>query len=70
MSLTVLVIDDERPALDELAFLLGRDHRVARVLTADSATEALRLLQANPPSLVTREPPAPVRSKRPGGAIP
>ena len=45
MSLTVLVIDDERPALDELAFLLGRDHRVARVLTADAATEALRLLQ-------------------------
>jgi len=48
MSLTVLVIDDERPALDELAFLLGRDHRVARVLTADSATEALRLLQEEP----------------------
>ena len=45
MSLTVLVIDDERPALDELAFLLGRDHRVARVLTADAATAALRLLQ-------------------------
>jgi DNA-binding LytR/AlgR family response regulator len=45
MSLTVLVIDDERPALDEVAFLLGRDHRVARVLTADAATEALRLLQ-------------------------
>ncbi len=48
MSLTVLVIDDERPALDELAFLLGRDHRVARVLTADAATEALRLLQEEP----------------------
>ena len=45
MSLQVLVIDDERPALDELAFLLGRDHRVGRVLTADAATEALRLLQ-------------------------
>ena len=45
MSLTVLVIDDERPALDELAFLLGRDHRVARVLTADAAPAALRLLQ-------------------------
>ena len=48
MSLTVLVIDDERPALDELAFLLGRDHRVARVLTADAATKALRLLQEEP----------------------
>jgi len=41
----VLLVDDERPALDELAFLLGRDHRVARVLTADAATAALRLLQ-------------------------
>ena len=41
----VLVIDDERPALDELAFLLDRDARVDAVITADSATEALRVLQ-------------------------
>ena len=44
-QLTVLVIDDERPALDELAFLLERDERVGGVLTSDSATEALRMLQ-------------------------
>ncbi len=44
--LRVLVVDDERPALDELAFLLGRDERVGEVLTSDSAAEALRLLQA------------------------
>lgn len=43
--LRVLVIDDERPALDELAFLLTRDPRVGEVLTSDSATEALRVLQ-------------------------
>ena len=43
-GLTILVIDDERPALDELAFLLDRDPRVHHVLTSDSATEALRLL--------------------------
>ena len=42
--LTVLVVDDERPALDELAFLLGRDDRVGSVTTCDSATEALRVL--------------------------
>ena len=42
--LQVLVIDDERPALDELAFLLARDPRVGEVLTCDSATEALRTL--------------------------
>jgi DNA-binding LytR/AlgR family response regulator len=44
-AMRVLVIDDERPALDELAFLLGRDPRVVAVATADSATEALRVLQ-------------------------
>ncbi|MEI2711794.1 MAG: LytTR family DNA-binding domain-containing protein [Nocardioides sp.] len=45
MTLRVLVIDDERPALDELGFLLGRDPRVSTVRTTDSATDALRLLQ-------------------------
>lgn len=44
-GVTVLVIDDERPALDELAFLLKRDPRVHDVLTTDSATAALRILQ-------------------------
>jgi DNA-binding LytR/AlgR family response regulator len=44
-GLKVLVVDDERPALDELAFLLARDPRVRDVLTTDSATEALRILQ-------------------------
>lgn len=44
-AMRVLVIDDERPALDDLAFLLGRDPRVVSVITADSAAEALRVLQ-------------------------
>ena len=44
-GLTVLVIDDERPALDELTFLLGRDPRVAEVHGTDSPTDALRMLQ-------------------------
>lgn len=44
-QLKVLVIDDERPALDELAWLLERDHRVDSVRTTDSAAEALRVLQ-------------------------
>lgn len=44
-GLRVLVIDDERPALDELTFLLERDVRVAEVHATDSSTEALRLLQ-------------------------
>ena len=42
--LKVLVIDDERPALDELAYLLSRDERVGEVLTCDSAAEGLRIL--------------------------
>ena len=41
----VLVVDDERPALDELAYLLQRDERVGEVLSCDSATDALRVLQ-------------------------
>jgi DNA-binding LytR/AlgR family response regulator len=40
----LLVVDDEQPALDELSWLLGRDDRVATVLVAGSATEALRVL--------------------------
>lgn len=44
-ALTAIVIDDERPALDELSFLLGQDPRIGDVLACDSATEALRLLQ-------------------------
>ncbi|MCW2845576.1 MAG: response regulator transcription factor, partial [Nocardioides sp.] len=43
--LKVLVIDDERPALDELAYLLTQDPRIGEVLTSDSATEGLRILQ-------------------------
>lgn len=43
--LRVLVVDDELPALDELAFLLGRDDRVRSVRTCGSATEALRVLR-------------------------
>jgi DNA-binding LytR/AlgR family response regulator len=44
-ELRVLVVDDERPARDELTFLLQRDPRVGRVHPADSAAEALRVLQ-------------------------
>ena len=44
-GLRVLVIDDERPALDELAFLLESDDRIAEVHGTDSPTDALRLLQ-------------------------
>lgn len=45
-QLTVLVVDDERPVLDELVFLLGRDERIGRVRAANSGAEALRQLEA------------------------
>lgn len=41
----VLVVDDEKPALDELAYLLAAEPRVSDVVTSSSATEALRILQ-------------------------
>jgi DNA-binding LytR/AlgR family response regulator len=50
--LSVLVVDDERPALDELAFLLGRDDRVGEVRCCDSATAALRVLRDDPVDVV------------------
>jgi DNA-binding LytR/AlgR family response regulator len=45
--LRILAVDDEPPALDELAYLLRADPRVARVTTAGDATEALRALRDN-----------------------
>jgi DNA-binding LytR/AlgR family response regulator len=43
-NLRVLVVDDEQPALADLAFLLGRDARVSEVRTCLTATDALHLL--------------------------
>lgn len=43
-KLSVLAVDDEPPALDELAYLLRADRRVGEVRTAPDATTALRLL--------------------------
>ena len=41
----ILAVDDEPPALDELAYLLRADPRVGKVFTAGDATEALRALR-------------------------
>ncbi len=43
--LRVLVVDDEQPALDELAYLLSADERVGEVVAASTATEGLRILR-------------------------
>ncbi|MGI5118132.1 LytR/AlgR family response regulator transcription factor [Marinactinospora thermotolerans] len=42
--LRVLAVDDEVPALEEMAYLLRRDPRVADVVTASDATTAMRLI--------------------------
>lgn len=44
-TLTVLAVDDEPPALDELAYLLRRRDEIVSVHTAGDATTALRLLR-------------------------
>ncbi|MCX6400620.1 MAG: LytTR family DNA-binding domain-containing protein [Propionibacteriales bacterium] len=44
-GLRVLVVDDERPALDELTYLLEADPRIGEVLACQSATEGLRTLR-------------------------
>ncbi|BBZ59017.1 LytR/AlgR family response regulator transcription factor [Mycolicibacterium monacense] len=43
-GLTVLAVDDEMPALDELAYLLGRHPDIGEVLRVNDATSALREL--------------------------
>ncbi len=43
-GLIVLAVDDEEPALEEMAYLLGEDSRVSVVLTASDATNALHIL--------------------------
>jgi DNA-binding LytR/AlgR family response regulator len=45
-GLVVLAVDDEEPALEELAYLLGEDTRVGMVLKASDATDALRILNS------------------------
>ena len=49
--LTVLAVDDERPALEELSYLLAADTRIGEIRTAASSAEALRVLAdtAKPP---------------------
>ena len=44
-GLRVLVVDDEKPTVDELTWLLQRDPRIGEVLSCTAATEALRTLQ-------------------------
>jgi DNA-binding LytR/AlgR family response regulator len=51
-GLRALAVDDEPPALDELAYLLRADHRVGSVATAASAAEAVRVLRADPVDVV------------------
>lgn len=43
--ITVLIADDELPALEELAFLLGTDPRVGTVHRASTGSEAIRMLE-------------------------
>lgn len=43
--INVLVADDELPAVEELAFLLGRDERIGTIHRAASGAEALRALE-------------------------
>ncbi|MGH3735421.1 MAG: LytR/AlgR family response regulator transcription factor [Micromonosporaceae bacterium] len=51
-ALTALVVDDEQPALEELAYLLRDDERIGDVLAAGSGAEALRLLEREPVDVI------------------
>lgn len=47
-NISVLIADDEPPALDELEFLLGADPRVGTVHRAPSGAEAVRIISQHP----------------------
>uniref|UniRef100_UPI0005BCD960 LytR/AlgR family response regulator transcription factor n=1 Tax=Nocardia thailandica TaxID=257275 RepID=UPI0005BCD960 len=47
-GLRVLAVDDEKPALDELVYLLRAQPGVGEIHAAGEATAALRILRANP----------------------
>lgn len=47
-----LAVDDEPPALRELAHLLSRDPRIGTVLTASDGAGALRLLEQEDVNIV------------------
>lgn len=51
-GLRALLVDDEAPALSELAFLLRQDHRIGEIRTATSGTDGLRVLGAHPVDVV------------------
>ncbi|GER22564.1 DNA-binding response regulator [Zafaria cholistanensis] len=46
--INVVVVDDEAPAVEELAYLLSQDRRVGRIHRAMSGAEALRALEEFP----------------------
>jgi DNA-binding LytR/AlgR family response regulator len=50
--LRALVVDDEAPAREELAFLLRDDPRIAEARLAGSAGEALRILAEHPVDVI------------------
>jgi DNA-binding LytR/AlgR family response regulator len=58
-----LAVDDEKPALDELEYLLNQDQRVGTVLTASNANDALRQLSS-------RERPRDPLAAPGGGQVP
>ncbi|MFF2087659.1 LytR/AlgR family response regulator transcription factor [Nocardia sp. NPDC058176] len=47
-ALRVLAVDDEKPALDELVYLLSTQTGVGEIHRAGESTSALRLLRAHP----------------------
>jgi DNA-binding LytR/AlgR family response regulator len=52
VGLRALVVDDEAPALSELAYLLRQDERIGDIRTASNGADALRALETAPVDVV------------------
>jgi two-component system LytT family response regulator/two-component system response regulator LytT len=52
LPITVLIVDDEKPARDELAYIIGQDRSFKIVGEADSGEDALELVDKLEPDVV------------------
>jgi DNA-binding LytR/AlgR family response regulator len=69
-GLVVLAVDDEQPALEELAFLLNEDPRVGEVLKASDSNEALRILNGRSTRLHSQTHAGIQASRAAGNGVP
>ncbi len=62
MKIRCIIVDDEPPAVDELAYILSRIEDVEVVASSNSASKAIKEIRAKKPDLVFLDIHMPVKS--------